>query len=338
MSETTAKTDTDQTSEPPKIGIAWGDDISEERQRELDAILAAWEAETDHGERKGPFDSLSLSNRMRSRLALTGADVFYLAADTLIETTSSGNNGLIADIASAYAALRNPNLKNSLNLSALNLAGAGLGEAELEQANLWGAQLQHAYLSRAQLARAAFVEAHLEGAFLEEAQMQEGDLREAHLEKAESTIRPAAPGGRRDPADGRGPGPHPDTGRCAESADLQSGVGGLPRARSHPDQHQGEFDLPCLRSLVGLGPLGPALHGAGGLPGAGPRGQRHTALRRARDRRPRADGRGDGAAHRARGMNSGSDLGKDAPYPSGLLGADRLSPIPRVRWQPNPHA
>ncbi|SRR5712691_6458839 len=34
--------------------------------------------------------------------------------------------------------------------------------------------------------------------------------------KAESTIRPAAPGGRRDPADGRGPGPHPDTGRCAE--------------------------------------------------------------------------------------------------------------------------
>ena len=44
------------------------------------------------------------------------------------------------------------------------------------------------------------------------------------------------------------------------------------------------------------------------------------------------------AAHRARGMNSGSDLGKDAPYPSGLLGADRLSPIPRVRWRPSTHA
>ena len=43
-------------------------------------------------------------------------------------------------------------------------------------------------------------------------------------------------------------------------------------------------------------------------------------------------------ASRARGMNRGSDLGKDAPYPSGLLGADRLSPIPRVRWRPNPHA
>ena len=44
------------------------------------------------------------------------------------------------------------------------------------------------------------------------------------------------------------------------------------------------------------------------------------------------------AAHRARGMNSGSDLGKDAPYSSGLLGADCLSTIPRVRWRPNPHA
>lgn len=118
-------------------------------------------------------------------------------------------------------------------------------------------------------------------------------------------------------------GPHPDTGRCAEAApDLQSGVGGLPRARSHADQHQGEFDLPCLRSLVGLGLRGPALHGAGGLSGAG----------------PRADGRGDGAAHRARGMNSGSNLGKDAPSPSGFLGADRLPPIPRVRWRPNPPA
>jgi hypothetical protein len=44
------------------------------------------------------------------------------------------------------------------------------------------------------------------------------------------------------------------------------------------------------------------------------------------------------AARRARGMNSGSDLGKDAPYLSGFLGADRLSPIPRVRWRPNPPA
>ena len=44
------------------------------------------------------------------------------------------------------------------------------------------------------------------------------------------------------------------------------------------------------------------------------------------------------AAHRARGMNRGSDLGKDAPYPSGFLGADRLRPIPRVRWRPTPHA
>ncbi len=60
MNDTTADTDM------PEIGIAWGDDISEERQSELNAILDAWEAESDHGERRSPFDSVHLS----------GADVF----------------------------------------------------------------------------------------------------------------------------------------------------------------------------------------------------------------------------------------------------------------------
>jgi transposase-like protein len=64
------------------------------------------------------------------------------------------------------------------------------------------------------------------------------------------------------------------------------------------------------------------------------RSEHDAALRARLEAAPRCDG----AAHRARGMNSGSDLGKDAPYPSGLLGADRLSPIPRVRWRPDPHA
>ncbi len=35
---------------------AWGNDISTEQQRKLDAILAAWDAETDHSDRQGPFD------------------------------------------------------------------------------------------------------------------------------------------------------------------------------------------------------------------------------------------------------------------------------------------
>jgi hypothetical protein len=43
-------------------GDKWGDDISEERQAELEARLQAWEMEADHGERKGPFDSTNLGN------------------------------------------------------------------------------------------------------------------------------------------------------------------------------------------------------------------------------------------------------------------------------------
>lgn len=76
MSETNASTDTSQTSEPPKIGDAWGDDISEEQQRELDDILAAWDAESDQSESKGPFEYRS----GLVKIGLTSADVFYLAA------------------------------------------------------------------------------------------------------------------------------------------------------------------------------------------------------------------------------------------------------------------
>jgi hypothetical protein len=80
MSETNASTDasTDasQTSEPPKTGDAWGDDISEERQSELDDILAAWDTESEQGESKGPFDYRS----GLVKIGLTSADVFYLAA------------------------------------------------------------------------------------------------------------------------------------------------------------------------------------------------------------------------------------------------------------------
>src|SRR5258708_673278 len=60
-------------------GDAWGDDISEERQAELEQRLQAWEQEADHGERKGPFDGV----------LLRGADVFWLAARTLAGTGES---------------------------------------------------------------------------------------------------------------------------------------------------------------------------------------------------------------------------------------------------------
>ncbi|HEY7020176.1 MAG TPA: hypothetical protein VH349_03600 [Ktedonobacterales bacterium] len=60
MSDTTANSD------EPKSADAWGDDITEEREAELGAILATWDAEADHGNRRGPFDGAHLS----------GADVF----------------------------------------------------------------------------------------------------------------------------------------------------------------------------------------------------------------------------------------------------------------------
>jgi hypothetical protein len=64
MSDLTANTPA--ISDTPKIGIAWGDDITEEREAELGAILATWDALTDYGGRRGPFDGAHLS----------GADVF----------------------------------------------------------------------------------------------------------------------------------------------------------------------------------------------------------------------------------------------------------------------
>jgi len=74
--ERAASADPSQRSEPPKIGDAWGDDIFEKRKGELDDILAAWDAESDQGESKGPFDYRS----GLAKIGLTGADVFYLAA------------------------------------------------------------------------------------------------------------------------------------------------------------------------------------------------------------------------------------------------------------------
>jgi hypothetical protein len=58
------------------MGDRWGDPISAERQAELQGYLDDWVAETDHGERKGPFDPRSMRTL---RIVLTGADVFWLA-------------------------------------------------------------------------------------------------------------------------------------------------------------------------------------------------------------------------------------------------------------------
>ena len=58
------------------VGKRWGDPISEERQAELQGYFDRWAAETDHGERKGPFDA---QQGTALGVRLTGADVSWLA-------------------------------------------------------------------------------------------------------------------------------------------------------------------------------------------------------------------------------------------------------------------
>src|ERR1044071_1285219 len=64
---------------PEAVGTRWGDPISEERQAELQGYLDRWEAETDHGERKGPFDLGASRTGIPHGVPLTGADVSWLA-------------------------------------------------------------------------------------------------------------------------------------------------------------------------------------------------------------------------------------------------------------------
>jgi len=176
MSETTTET---STTDAPKIGIAWGDDISEERQRALDAILAAWDAETDHGERKGPFDSVRL----------TGADVSWLS-ERSEHPYHGGAPNLHLEGANLFKALLKGAKLISVHLEGARLRVAQLEGANLSLAHLEGADLRATHLERtnlryAELARATLGRAHLEHADLRWAQADHADLSEAHLEDAD---------------------------------------------------------------------------------------------------------------------------------------------------------
>src|SRR5215470_13496888 len=94
---------------PEAVGKRWGDPIGEERQAELQGILDQWDAETDHGNRKGPFDRAHWKGR------LTGAEVSWLAERVRDEI------GGVSD---------------------LHLEGAGLDGAHLEGAHLTVAHLE----------------------------------------------------------------------------------------------------------------------------------------------------------------------------------------------------
>jgi hypothetical protein len=122
MSEESGHSDQEKTPEQvPK----WGDPISPERQAELQQRLDQWRGETDHGERKGPFDGGPDERGM----LLTGADVCWLA-------DQSGRNevGRVPDLHLEEA-----------NLNLAHLEGANLSEAHLEDAYLREAHLETLY-------------------------------------------------------------------------------------------------------------------------------------------------------------------------------------------------
>jgi len=156
MSEQQAATESPRPH-PESTGIYWGDSISMERQQELQGYLDRWEAESDHGERKGPFDTQRMEerpltsqgvikDRNTERLNLTGADVCWLA-------------GLVAPSPYSTRTLSGP---MPLSARHLHLEGAYLGWARLEGADLSGVHLEDAYLGSASLAQANLSFAHLQ--------------------------------------------------------------------------------------------------------------------------------------------------------------------------------
>jgi uncharacterized protein YjbI with pentapeptide repeats len=156
---------------PEAVGTRWGDPISEERQGELQGYLDRWAAETDHGERKGPFDSRLLSGEEKKRHLLTGADVSWLAE----------HSGYLRD-----PELSVPHLHlESANLNWAHLEGAVFANAHLESANLYEAHLAGANFRGTHLEHASLHATHLEGADLTMAILQGVALEYAHLEGAQ---------------------------------------------------------------------------------------------------------------------------------------------------------
>jgi hypothetical protein len=147
QSETTTATET---------GDKWVDPISPERQVELQGYLDRWAAETDHGERRGPFDRVKLSR----------ADVYWLA-----EQSGRNEEGRVPNLHLEWA-----------DLSTAHLEGADLREAHLEGTNLYLAHLEGADLSKAYLDAANLYRAHLEGVDLYQAHLDSTELRRVWLD------------------------------------------------------------------------------------------------------------------------------------------------------------
>jgi uncharacterized protein YjbI with pentapeptide repeats len=153
---------------PEAVGTRWRDPIGAERQAELWGYLDRWEAETDHGERIGPFDNTPDGYGVM----LTGADVTWLAEHFLNELD------FVPDLHLEKA-----------NLSKAHLEGAYLdGGVHLEGARLDGAYLTGAYLAGAELEGASLTGAHLEGVTLSNANLKGANLDHAHLERVDLNL------------------------------------------------------------------------------------------------------------------------------------------------------
>jgi uncharacterized protein YjbI with pentapeptide repeats len=165
---------------PEAVGVRWGDPISEERQAELRALAdrqREWAAQPEATRGDSHFTGV----------ALTGADVFWLAAHAL-----AGPEG---DLAALQQELRRfpvyhkkPGMdvyyQEGMDLAALYLEGADLRAAQLEAAVLGRAHLAGVNLVDAHLEGANFIEAHLEGAHLAGAYLEGADLFGAYLVRA----------------------------------------------------------------------------------------------------------------------------------------------------------
>jgi uncharacterized protein YjbI with pentapeptide repeats len=153
----------------------WGDPIPPERQAELQSYLDRWQAETDHGQRKGPFDGGPAERGM----TLTGADVSWLA-----ERSGRDKFGQVPNLHLEGANLEKAHLEGA-RLTRAHLEGAHLYDAHLEGGALPGAYLEGAFLRFAHLELAQLYEAHLEGADLVGVHLERANLHFAHLEWAE---------------------------------------------------------------------------------------------------------------------------------------------------------
>ena len=152
---------TDGQPKPAENG--WDAHPTEQQQAKLEKILREWEAESDHGDRCGPFDGEVLSR----------ADVFWLVAERNLPKPHLERFDVVGR-----------------RLAKAPLAGADLTGAELARADLTGADLSHAHLKGANLSHAdlkgtILVEAHMEGVILSGARLEWAELAGADLTGAE---------------------------------------------------------------------------------------------------------------------------------------------------------